>query len=475
MFKKIKQLFSLDASIKKKQQELEAIEIEINLKDQLIHKIKLEEQEKAQKEATSIIQAAKQELEHINSEISNKDVYIKEIDTLKAKSEKYSKQIESQTKKLEKIKTLYKAMDTAINEFFNANCSIHDLKLNEKYLVSAEELAPSITLKLHCMDVKELRKAFNANDKLIHETLSKYEGRYTTKSNAAIYKLMVVALEAELQNVLFNLKYSKLDESIDTIKDITSKYLSVASDGNQSIAPTLVKFIGEIEFLFIEAIKIEYEYYVQKERRKEEQAALREQMRQEAEERKLLAQQQKQVEKEEEKYTTEMQKVNELITKTEDPDKLEKLQKRIEELQLQLDSVEHKKEEIVKRQNGQAGYVYVISNLGSFGDSVFKIGMTRRLDPMDRINELGSASVPFSFDVHSFIFSDNAVELEQKMHNALNNNRVNKVNLRKEFFKVSLDDLEELVQDIDPSAEFTKTMLAEQYHQTLSIEEEQRM
>ena len=135
-----------------------------------------------------------------------------------------------------------------------------------------------------------------------------------------------------------------------------------------------------------------------------------------------------------------------------------------------MNNVHNKKSDILKLQNGQAGYVYVISNLGSFGNDVFKVGMTRRLEPMDRINELSSASVPFSFDVHSFIFSDNAVELEKRLHKELNNYRVNKVNLRKEFFRVSIDYLEELVQRICPTAEFNKTMLAEQYKQGMSVD-----
>ncbi len=119
----------------------------------------------------------------------------------------------------------------------------------------------------------------------------------------------------------------------------------------------------------------------------------------------------------------------------------------------------------------KAGTVYIISNLGSFGEDVFKIGMTRRLDPQDRVNELGSASVPFKFDVHSFIFSDDAVSLEANMHQRLQGNRVNKVNLRKEFFKVPIDELEAIVDEIDPSAEFNKTMLAEEFRQSNSSDE----
>lgn len=136
-----------------------------------------------------------------------------------------------------------------------------------------------------------------------------------------------------------------------------------------------------------------------------------------------------------------------------------------------MSNVVIKKDEISKLQNGKAGNVYVISNIGSFGENVFKIGMTRRLDPQARIDELGNASVPFRFDVHSFIFSDNAVDLEKQLHTMLNSKRVNKVNLRKEFFNVSIDELEALVTDIEPTAEFTKTMIAEEFRQSLSSDE----
>jgi hypothetical protein len=96
--------------------------------------------------------------------------------------------------------------------------------------------------------------------------------------------------------------------------------------------------------------------------------------------------------------------------------------------------------------------------------------MTRRAEPQERVDELGDASVPFPFDVHSFIFSDDAATLEHKIHTMLNDRRVNKVNLRKEFFHISLDELEALVGELAPTAEFKRTMLAEQYRQSLSID-----
>ena len=100
---------------------------------------------------------------------------------------------------------------------------------------------------------------------------------------------------------------------------------------------------------------------------------------------------------------------------------------------------------------------------------MFKVGMTRRLEPQERINELGDASVPFPFDVHSFIFSDDAVSLETNLHRILNEKRVNKINLRKEFFYSTIDELENLALSCDPTCEFNRTMLAEQYRQSLSI------
>lgn len=140
-----------------------------------------------------------------------------------------------------------------------------------------------------------------------------------------------------------------------------------------------------------------------------------------------------------------------------------------EEISTLIEQRESLQKEVATLQNGKADNVYIISNLGAFGDDVFKIGMTRRAEPQDRIDELGSASVPFPFDVHSFIFSDDAVGLENKLHKILNDRRVNKVNLRKEFFRISIDELEKMVMEIEPTADFKTTMLAEQYRQSQSI------
>lgn len=395
----------------------------------------------------------------------------KEIEELTEKDGKLSKSVLSQTRKVARRKELYKSVDYAIENFLNKDVSYSDCKLNSFDARDLDVIAPSVILELHCMSVKDLRAAYRQNEKQIDQLLELYSSRYTTKANKAIYSLMVIALRAELQNILYALKYDKLENAIENVKNVSAKYLKIAGEGNQSIAGTLTKFIGEIEYLFINAVKIEHNYYVRKEQARQEQLAIKEQMRQEAEERKALEAEKKRVEKEETKYRSEISKLEASMAESVSDSEIEKLKARILELQGQLSNVVVKKNEIINLQNGKAGNVYVISNLGSFGEDVFKIGMTRRLDPQDRVNELGSASVPFKFDVHSFIFSDDAVGLENKLHQILNNKRLNKINMRKEFFKVSIDELEKIVTDIDPTAEFKKTMAAEEYRQSLLRDE----
>ena len=449
------------------QKEAERLQSLISGSQKIYEDIKAKAIEDGQTELRTVIALKETELSILNQNI---DIRQKQLESLNESVAKSEKAVDTAAKKVSKLKSLYKSIDYAINHFLNPP---YETELVPDADAAFEELlAPTVELKLNCMDVKQLRAAYKQNQKSIQEVLEKYQGRYTTKANIAIYRLMVIALEAELQNVLYNIGYGKLDNSLNDIRSITQKYLKIATDGNQSIVNTVTKFIGEIEYLFMEAVKIEYEYYVQKERMKEEQRALREQMRQEAEDRRILEQQKKQVEKEEQKYRNEITSLQEQLTASDESSKNEKycqLEARIAELQAQLAAVETKKEEIIALQNGKAGYVYVISNLGSFGDHVFKIGMTRRQEPEERVKELGDASVPFPFDIHSLIFSDDAVGLEHSIHQMLNARRLNKVNLRKEFFDITIDELEALVYSLQPSAEFKRTMLAEQYYQSLSI------
>lgn len=150
---------------------------------------------------------------------------------------------------------------------------------------------------------------------------------------------------------------------------------------------------------------------------------------------------------------------------------IEKKNAQIALLREQLQAVVEKVRSISQAQQTKTGYVYVISNIGSFGEGVFKIGMTRRLNPQERVDELGDASVPFAFDVHAMIRHDNAPELETKLHQYFDGRRVNKINMRKEFFKVSLDEIEQAAREFGAQVNFTKVAEAKEYRESLAMEQ----
>lgn len=383
------------------------------------------------------------------------------------KAQEMESRLLSLKNKYSKNKSLIESVLSSIKNYSDAQQSISMPSIEE--LNTLFEVEYNSDLK--ALTIKELRSQIRRLQKQIKSLFEQYEERYTTKQNKSIYFLVVLALEEGVKNIYHSMAFGKLDKAIDAFQALSSRLLNIAAKGNQLIAPTLLRFLGQIEYLYIEYLKTEYEYYVKCERAKEEQRAIREQMRQEIEERKLLEAQRKAIENEEKKYIAEIARLQEQVQQTSEASTLEMLQNRLREVEALLQSVDAKKAEIIRLQNGKAGTVYVISNLGSFGDNMFKVGMTRRLEPMDRVRELGDASVPFPFDVHSFIFSEDAVTLENRLHKELSSRRVNKINLRKEFFHISINELEDLVNMIEPSAPFERTMLAEQYHQSLSINE----
>ncbi|WP_214699431.1 MULTISPECIES: GIY-YIG nuclease family protein [unclassified Exiguobacterium] len=400
--------------------------------------------------------------------------FAEERDELSIENEKLSKNIKSQSTKLSKLKTEFNGIRNLIDLFpqlFNEDNLPNELELLLANYDEESIMKSLVELDYHAMNSKELRKQINKIKKEIATLLDKYKDRYKTKANQAIYQLMVIGLQAELQNILYTLSYAKHEEAIDNAKALIRKYLAISTNGNASISPTISKFLAELEPLFIEAIEVEYQYYIKREQEKEEQRLIREQMRQEAAERKELEAQKKKLEAEEAKFEVELQRTNELLISETNPDIIAQLQSRISELEQQQNNVVEQKEEIFKRANGKAGYVYAISNLGSFGKQVFKVGMTRRMNPQDRVDELGDASVPFKFDVHAMIFSDDAVGLEYQLHQELSDKRLNKVNLRKEFFVTTVKELQTLVETIDPTAEFKTTMVAHEYFRSIEMDE----
>lgn len=202
----------------------------------------------------------------------------------------------------------------------------------------------------------------------------------------------------------------------------------------------------------------------------EEQRKIKEQIREEEKARREYEKAIKEAEKEEkilQQAMTEAKKQLELANNEEKA----VLEEKLKELQSRLSTAEEKGQRAMSMaQMTRTGHVYVISNIGSFGDNIFKIGMTRRLEPLDRVKELGDASVPFSFDVHAMIQAEDAPKLEKKLHKLFENNQVNKVNYRKEFFNVSLNEIKKVVQEEGYNLHWTMKAEALEFHETKQLE-----
>lgn len=235
-----------------------------------------------------------------------------------------------------------------------------------------------------------------------------------------------------------------------------------------------VSIISNYYDLKIQELRLALEYQIQKQREKEEKAELRAQQREEARLQKELKEQRKNIDKERKHYEQALSNINHQISTASD-DNIEDLNQKKEEIIQSLSEIDTKIKDIDYREaNQKAGYVYVISNIGSFGEDIYKIGMTRRLNPQDRVDELGDASVPFKFDVHAMIFSEDAPALEAALHRAFEDRKLNLVNQRREFFRVSLDEIKDVVKNnFDKTVEFVDVPDADQYRISLKLREEE--
>ena len=178
----------------------------------------------------------------------------------------------------------------------------------------------------------------------------------------------------------------------------------------------------------------------------------------------------KQAQKDEEKAQFEIEKRQAKLQEAKTQEQLQKLNEEIAKLQAALkDAIERRERALSMAQQTKSGYVYVISNIGSFGEGIYKIGMTRRLDPMERIFELGNASVPFPFDVHTFIYSEDAPALEAYLHKVFDNKKVNTVNYRKEYFRTTLDEIKNALIRKGIEADFIEEPPAYQYRESSNM------
>ena len=223
--------------------------------------------------------------------------------------------------------------------------------------------------------------------------------------------------------------------------------------------------------LKLEELALAFEYAQKVQEEKEYIREQREIARENAKVQKEIEEERKRIAKEKTHYENALNRLQEQLYATIDSEKHEAIEQRISEINTEIDSLDAALKEIDYRQaNERAGYVYVISNIGAFGEGVYKIGMTRRLDPMDRIDELSGASVPFRYDVHALIFSADAPKLESALHNAFSEYRINKINTRKEFFKVPLEEIERVVRENhDRTVDFQYIPAAEQFRESQAL------
>lgn len=205
---------------------------------------------------------------------------------------------------------------------------------------------------------------------------------------------------------------------------------------------------------------------------KEEQRRIKEQLREEEKARREYERAIKEAEKEEKTIQQAIDKATKELMFAGEEQRLA-LEQKLAELQIKFEEAEAKNQRAISMaQQTRSGHVYVISNIGSFGENVYKIGMTRRLEPLDRVRELSDASVPFAFDVHAMIYSDDAPSLENHLHKVFNGKQVNKVNSRKEFFNVGIKDIKSTVANMNIDAHWTMFADAKEYRESLAIENE---
>lgn len=219
----------------------------------------------------------------------------------------------------------------------------------------------------------------------------------------------------------------------------------------------------------LQELRLAYEYQQKKEDEREEQRRIREQMREEEKVAREIENACEAAEREEERKEQALMKARAELAQREGQ-QTEKLEMLINKLEAELkEAIDRKAKAIARAQLTRSGHVYILSNIGAFGDDVFKIGMSRRLEPRDRVAELGGASVPFPFDVHAMIYSEDAPALEAALHRHFAHRRVNMVNLRREFFRVTLDEIRAAVAEHFGHVSFVLVPEAAQYQQTLAL------
>lgn len=385
-------------------------------------------------EKYGVIDELDSNIDNLNSNIKSLNSQIEELHGEQDVLKKYIEQLHSESEDLEK--------EVIADQF---NMSSYDG-------LSSQECKNQLVL------IRNSEKSAISDGSLLK--ISGYLSKKSARDNA---KQIVRCFNAECDNII----QSVTVKGIDTLRTRMTKSFETLNkiylvNGVQMNEKFLALKLKELDLVYSFALKAEQEKEIQK--------AIKAEMIEEAKAQKEIEEKKKQIEKDQAQVNNELARMNRYLEQAPDIEKQSYLDK-IKELEARLKELETDKQDVLNReQNAKAGYVYVISNIGSFGEDIYKIGMTRRLTPMDRIDELSSASVPFPFDVHAMIFSNDAPALEAKLHQTFDKDRVNKINNRKEFFKVSLDDIEKVVKEnFDNTVQFTRIPVAQEYNETLEI------
>ena len=347
--------------------------------------------------------------ELMSPEFQNASVLNSKVAELEAKKERLEKEIDKRTSKIDALKKEAVFFEDAITfQEFGLYTPRYDFVTSEEY---KEELDR----------IRDAQKKLIKNDKAIIGATTWTVNGSKSKGNkmiADMKKLFLRAFNSDCEDVISKVKYNNFDMSLKKIRQSAN---SIEKLGKSMSLQITQKYIDWKE----EELTLAFEYQQKKQEEKEAQKAARAEMREAARLQKEIEAQRKKIEKEQTHYQTAYEKL--LKQLEEDPDNSDLLAKK-SELENQLNDIDRAIKDIDYREaNQRAGYVYIISNIGAFGENVYKIGMTRRLDPQDRVDELGDASVPFNFDVHAMIFSDDAPALETALHKAFEDRKLNMV------------------------------------------------
>ena len=273
---------------------------------------------------------------------------------------------------------------------------------------------------------------------------------------------MLRAFNGDSDSIISNISWSNADK-------MEAKLDTAFSTVNKLAESYRISLTRDYYKLKLDELRLTFEYQLKLKAEKEEQRRIQEQIREEERAQKEIDRALKEADDEEERYSKALDRAKKEIGLASGAE-LDKLTEKLRLLEVQLAEAQANKQRAISRaQLTKSGHVYVISNIGSFGENRFKIGMTRRLEPMDRIKELGDASVPFEFDVHAIIYTEDAPSFEAKLHEHFDRRRINKVNERKEFFEVTIEEIEAVVKQYHATIEIIKEPEAKDYRQTLVL------